>query len=129
MTLSRSKAAFILLMGLTLALILVNTGIGSVYFSPAQIWDMIVRPQDDPIAGSIIWKIRIPRAMAAVLGGAYLAVSGLGHKSGDTIPIYSFLAFYRLSLALTFGSKALQDDQKTMVRRADVRYVHAFTCH
>jgi hypothetical protein len=60
---------------------------------------------------------------------AEAVLAAIGFKSGDTIPIYSFLAFCRLSLASTFGSKVLQDDQETMARRAGARYVHAFACH
>lgn len=37
MALHRTTAAFLMLAGLTLALILINVGIGSVYFSPSQI--------------------------------------------------------------------------------------------
>jgi iron complex transport system permease protein len=77
MALSRSTAAFILLIGLTLALILINIGIGSVYFSPSQIWQAVFHPDAAATTGDIIWKIRIPRAIAGVSGGAYLAVSGL----------------------------------------------------
>jgi iron complex transport system permease protein len=75
--LHRPTTAFALLGGLTLTLILFNIGIGSVYFSPSQIWHAVLHPDTAATMGDIIWKIRIPRAIAAVLGGAYLAVSGL----------------------------------------------------
>jgi hypothetical protein len=34
-----------------------------------------------------------------------------------------------IDMASTFGSKALQDDQEAMARRAGALYVHAFACH
>jgi hypothetical protein len=71
-----------------------------------------------------------PKALSSTDSSRSVVESVESGESGYTIPIYSFLAFYRLSLASTFGSKALQDDQKTMVRRAGgARYVHAFACH
>jgi iron complex transport system permease protein len=51
--------------------------VGSVYFSPSQIWQAVFHPDVAATTGDIIWKIRIPRAIAGVSGGAYLAVSGL----------------------------------------------------
>jgi iron complex transport system permease protein len=68
---------FALLSGAALFLMIINIGIGSVSFSPAQIWSVIMDPDAGDTMSTIIWKIRIPRALAAVMGGALLAVSGL----------------------------------------------------
>ena len=68
---------FALLGGFTLALVVLNMGTGSVSYSPSAILSAIFNPDTTSTMGAIIWKIRIPRAIAAVLGGAYLAVSGL----------------------------------------------------
>jgi iron complex transport system permease protein len=114
--LHRPTAAFLSLAGLTLTLILVNVGIGSVYFSPSQIWQALLNPEAAAITGDIIWKIRIPRAIAAALGGAYLAVSGLllqvyfrnpivgpfilGISSGATVMV-SFVMLTTLTVGMT----------------------------
>ena len=76
-TLRRPAVAFTLLGAFTLILLILNIGIGSVPFSPAEVWQAIVHPQASATTGSILWKIRIPRAIAAILGGAFLATSGL----------------------------------------------------
>lgn len=75
----RIRAALVFgVLAILVAVVLVaNVGIGSVAISPAEILEMLHRPGDDSIVGAIVWKIRIPRAIAAVVGGAYLAVSGL----------------------------------------------------
>lgn len=77
LTWRRPTVVFSILGLLTAALVVLNIGIGSVSFSTADIWQAIIGSPQDAVTGSIIWKIRIPRAIAAVLGGAYLAVSGL----------------------------------------------------
>ena len=77
MTLRRPAVAFTLLGTFTLILLILNIGIGSVSFSPAEVWQAIVHPHLSATTGSILWKIRIPRAIAAILGGAFLATSGL----------------------------------------------------
>ncbi len=59
-----------------LLMLLLNIGIGSVSFSPARIIDIVLHP-DSSTASAIIWDIRIPRALGAVMGGAFLAISGL----------------------------------------------------
>ncbi len=73
----RPMVVFTFLGSLTLLLMIFNIGIGSVYFSPAEVWRAIVAPEANATAGAILWKIRIPRAIAAILGGAFLATSGL----------------------------------------------------
>jgi iron complex transport system permease protein len=77
MILRRPVIGFTLLGACALFLMILNVGIGSVSFSPAEVWQTILNPQAGSTAASIIWKIRIPRAIAAILGGAYLATSGL----------------------------------------------------
>ena len=113
---SRPAAVFILLGFLTVVLTVLNIGIGSVYFSPAEILEAITQPHDASTTGFIVWKIRIPRAIAAVLGGAYLAVSGLllqvyfrnpivgpfilGISSGATVMV-SFVMLTSLTVGMT----------------------------
>jgi iron complex transport system permease protein len=73
----RPSVGFAMLGVSMLILMVLNIGIGSISFSPGQIWDVLIHPNNDTITGSIIWKIRIPRAIAATLGGACLAAAGL----------------------------------------------------
>ncbi|MDX9835216.1 MAG: iron ABC transporter permease [Desulfobulbus sp.] len=73
----RPQVVFTLLIVLTLMLMVLNVGIGSIRFTPLEIWQVLIRPADDSTISSIIWNLRIPRAIAAVFGGAYLAASGL----------------------------------------------------
>ena len=112
----RSTIVFTLLGGATLILILLNIGIGSVSFSVSQVLDVIFHPFSDSTTGFIVWKIRIPRAIAAVLGGAYLAAAGLllqvyfrnpivgpfilGISSGATVMV-SFVMLTSLTVGMT----------------------------
>lgn len=59
------------------AMVITNISIGSVPLPLSEIWRVILSPMDDSTNYFIIWKIRIPRALAGAMGGAYLAVSGL----------------------------------------------------
>ena len=73
----RPQLIFALLTVLTLAMMVLNVLVGSIHFSLAEIWQVLNRPEDASTISSIIWNLRIPRAIAAVFGGAYLAASGL----------------------------------------------------
>lgn len=73
----RSTVIFVLLAVLTLVMMVANVAIGSIDYSFADIWQVLCRPRDASTISAIIWNLRIPRAIAAVFGGAYLAASGL----------------------------------------------------
>lgn len=112
----RPLVVFALLGFLTTVLMVLNIGVGSVYFSPEKIWKTIMQHQSVSTMDAIVWKIRIPRAIAAVLGGAYLAVSGLllqvyfrnpivgpfilGISSGATVMV-SFVMLTTLTVGMT----------------------------
>lgn len=116
LTWRRSVVGFTLLGITALTLMILNIGTGSVYFSPAQILKVIADSQSSPITASIVWKIRIPRAIAAILGGAYLATAGLllqvyfrnpivgpfilGISSGATVMV-SFVMLTTLTVGMT----------------------------
>lgn len=76
----RYAAGFLGLAALLLLLLLVNTGVGSVALSPSDILRLLTRdPGGDPAletAYDILWKIRIPRLLAAAILGGALSVSG-----------------------------------------------------
>ena len=112
----RPALGFALLVAFTVSLMIINIGIGSVSFSPEQIWQALIQPDACSTMSAIIWKIRIPRAIAAVLGGAFLAVSGLllqvyfrnpivgpfilGISSGATVMV-SFVMLTTLTVGMT----------------------------
>ncbi|MDL1963212.1 MAG: iron ABC transporter permease [Deltaproteobacteria bacterium] len=54
-----------------------NLVTGSVDINFSDIFRIVSQHITDSTNGFIVWKIRIPRSIAAVLGGAYLATSGL----------------------------------------------------
>jgi iron complex transport system permease protein len=107
---------FVLLGILTLLFLILNIGIGSINISPSEIWKVLLEPESASINTDIIWKIRIPRAISTVLGGAYLAVSGLllqvyfrnpivgpfilGISSGATLMV-SFVMLTSVTIGLT----------------------------
>jgi iron complex transport system permease protein len=73
----RPSVLFAVLGVLVTAMTAMNICIGSIPFSLSEIWQMLVHPHNESITGLIVWKIRLPRAIGAVLGGAFLATSGL----------------------------------------------------
>jgi iron complex transport system permease protein len=68
----------IFLLTAVLAMLIANIALGPINISLPKIGDSIfgIHRQDD-IYANIIWKIRMPRALAAVFGGAVLSLSGL----------------------------------------------------
>ena len=75
--LRRPAFLFCLLGLLTAAMILVNICVGSVSLSLTDILDALTVANSESTNSFILWKIRIPRAVGAVLGGAFLATAGL----------------------------------------------------
>ena len=76
----QSKRRF-LLFALFAALLLISVAVnimaGTIDISFPELFKIIHTYDTATTSGFIVWKIRIPRTIAAVLGGAYLAVSGL----------------------------------------------------
>lgn len=59
-------------------LLVLNVSLGSVTIPFLDVWRIILGGEgDSEIFGSVVWKIRLPRALAALLSGSGLAVSGL----------------------------------------------------
>ena len=72
----------VLIFGLLLtALVLVfllNIAIGSIKISLPEVANIVInRIQDDSVNSTIVWQIRLPRSISAVLGGSAIAVAGL----------------------------------------------------
>ncbi|HLP01737.1 MAG TPA: iron ABC transporter permease [Opitutaceae bacterium] len=63
--------SLLLLAGLAVA----SLAVGDMVLSPARIWHGLLR--HDEIAATILWQIRLPRLIVAVLVGAALSASGL----------------------------------------------------
>ncbi|MFD0590366.1 FecCD family ABC transporter permease [Paenibacillus sp. GCM10027627] len=73
---SKRKVVIAIIVGLLLALAaLTAVGIGSVRFFPAETFMTIIGQGDDR-ATTILWDIRIPRVLLALIIGANLAASG-----------------------------------------------------
>ncbi|MFF2890804.1 FecCD family ABC transporter permease [Paenibacillus sp. NPDC057967] len=72
----RNKTGLIVIVGIVLAIaILAAIGIGSVRFSPLESL-MTLIGQGDARSNTILWDIRIPRVLLALIIGANLAASG-----------------------------------------------------
>lgn len=71
-----SRVIFSLLLISALTIITLNIFTGSVSLSAAEVKDILLHP-DEALNSFIVWKIRLPRAIAAMIGGSFLAVSGL----------------------------------------------------
>jgi len=76
-SLKRRYLVFSLLLLATLLLVAINISIGSISYPLSRVWTTLASPGLNDDLGFIIWKIRLPRALAAAMGGAFLAASGL----------------------------------------------------
>ena len=74
---SRRAWVFALLLALTVVMMVLNLRIGSISYSVDQLVTTLLHPSEKTDLSYIVWNIRLPRTIAAVLGGAFLAVSGL----------------------------------------------------
>ena len=73
----RHYLLFALFSTVLLASTAVNIIVGSIDISFPDLLRIISNHDMGTTNGCIVWKIRIPRAVASILGGAYLAVAGL----------------------------------------------------
>ncbi|MGN0353585.1 MAG: FecCD family ABC transporter permease [Muricoprocola sp.] len=72
----RYTITFILLGILLLLLVLWNINSGSVKLTISEIYEIIVKRTGDSTSYNIIWEIRLPRILAAMILGGALSVSG-----------------------------------------------------
>ncbi len=115
----RFMIAFLMLAGLLLFIFAINIAVGSVKIRLPDVGNIIFNAiKDDSINSTIVWKIRLPRTIAAMIGGGAIAVSGLllqiffrnpivdsyvlGVSSGSTL----FIALFMLG-GFTFGVSTL----------------------
>ena len=67
---------FLVLLTLLVASVALNLCLGEVHLTPAELWTQLTRSGATSAVGTMLWEIRLPRAMAATLVGAALSVSG-----------------------------------------------------
>ena len=111
--------SFLLLTVLLCALFLWNMNSGSVDLSAKEIINIIINGPNDATFSNIIWNIRLPRILAAIILGGALSVSGfllqtffanpiagpfvLGISSGAKL-VVSLVMIYLLTLGHTISS-------------------------
>ena len=111
--------SFLLLTVLLCALFLWNMNSGSVDLSAKDIINIIINGPNDGTSSNIIWNIRLPRILAAIILGGALSVSGfllqtffanpiagpfvLGISSGAKL-VVSLVMIYLLTLGRTISS-------------------------
>ena len=116
---TRITVCFLLLTALLLILVVWNINAGSVPLSVGEIFRILLRQNSDNTSYNIIWQIRLPRILSAVILGGALSVSGfllqtffhnpiagpfvLGISSGAKL-IVAFLMIFCLSRGLSVGS-------------------------
>jgi len=71
----KPRTALLLLLALWIAVAILTPLVGS---QPVRLADVL---RGDPTVASIFWQIRLPRILLSLLGGAALAVSGLGFQT------------------------------------------------
>ena len=79
--------AFLLLALLLAGLFLWSLNAGSLPLTPCEVWDILVRQEGEYAA--VIWKLRLPRTLAAALLGGALSVSGFLLQTFFANPIAS----------------------------------------
>ncbi|WP_336297115.1 iron chelate uptake ABC transporter family permease subunit, partial [Limosilactobacillus reuteri] len=62
---------------------------GRIYYSPTIIIQTLFHPQNNPAAANIIFNLRLPRIISALLIGAGLAMAGCSFQSVFHNPLVS----------------------------------------
>ena len=115
----RYAVSFVILIVLLLLLFFWNINAGSVQMSVKEIFEIIVKKTGEQTAYNIVWQIRLPRILAALLLGGALSVSGfllqtffgnpiagpfvLGISSGAKL-VVSLVMIFLLSRGITSSS-------------------------
>ncbi|MBF2071586.1 FecCD family ABC transporter permease, partial [Fischerella thermalis] len=72
---NRLVVATLLLCAALVVMIGISLSLGAVSITPIQLWKAIWR-QGDPLYQTILWDLRLPRTLAAMLVGAALGTAG-----------------------------------------------------
>ena len=62
---------------------------GRIYYSPSELLQTLVHPQSNPVAANVIFNIRLPRIIGALLVGASLAMAGCSFQNVFHNPLVS----------------------------------------
>ena len=73
---ARAWSGFVLLLLLVISLFVWNVHAGSVQIPPRAIWDTVLGRSVDETYRAIVWSIRLPRVISALILGGALSVSG-----------------------------------------------------
>lgn len=73
------RAPYVSSFAILLFALLLSIAIGSVFLSPAEIWNTLIG-RGAEISTSILWKIRLPRTVLVVLTGSALGISGASYQ-------------------------------------------------
>lgn len=85
---SKNVIIYIFLSAVLIFVFLTSIAVGSVKISLSEVANIIVEKiQDDSVNSTIVWKIRLPRTLAAMVGGAAIAVAGLLLQVFSEIPL------------------------------------------
>lgn len=74
---------------LTLLATVIALSCGRIYYSPIAIWQALSHPQLNPAAANIIFNLRLPRIIGALVIGGGLAMSGCAFQSVFHNPLVS----------------------------------------
>ncbi len=70
-------AAYLLMACVLFVVMCANVFVGSTDIGFSEAVEILINHDESGTRGTIMWKIRVPRALASALGGAFLAISGL----------------------------------------------------
>jgi len=73
------RAPYLSSLAILIFALFLSIAIGSVFLSPAELWNTLIG-RGAEISTSILWKIRLPRTVLAVLTGAALGISGASYQ-------------------------------------------------
>lgn len=79
-------AALLLLVVLT-GLTLYAASVGSYTTSMAQLWQSLFAADQTALPGNVLWELRLPRILLAILGGAAMALAGVLMQSLTRNPL------------------------------------------
>lgn len=72
-----------------LAALMIGAALGPYALSPARIVATLAGDRSDPQAATVLWNIRLPRALAAAMVGAALAAAGAAYQTVFRNPLIS----------------------------------------
>ncbi|GAB4268556.1 MAG: iron ABC transporter permease [Candidatus Rifleibacteriota bacterium] len=91
MLIKNFRTVILLLLVMLIISVIVSIHIGTIDITPSQSFAALLpgNPVQDKTVDAVIWKIRIPRIVAAIVAGAALAVSGASFQSMFINPLVS----------------------------------------